>query len=123
MDLLRSESMQLVQVIIPIESSHRAISYLGDLGLFQFKDVSIFRHKIFSLFVKCGSFFDDDIISVFKRFRALSLGLLLLVRFIIYVNLVELVSYIDLASAFFIFIFLVESFCSLNNVRKLRKMI
>ncbi|KAG8632384.1 V-type proton ATPase subunit a2 [Manihot esculenta] len=40
MDLLRSESMQLVQVIIPIESSHRAISYLGDLGLFQFKDLN-----------------------------------------------------------------------------------
>ena len=39
MDLLRSEPMQLAQLIIPIESAHRAISYLGDLGLFQFKDV------------------------------------------------------------------------------------
>ncbi|KAJ9186511.1 hypothetical protein P3X46_002075 [Hevea brasiliensis] len=40
MDLLRSESMQLVQLIIPLESAHRAISYLGDLGLFQFKDLN-----------------------------------------------------------------------------------
>lgn len=43
MDLLRSEPMQLVQLIIPIESAHRSISYLGDLGLFQFKDVCILR--------------------------------------------------------------------------------
>ncbi|KAG5030590.1 hypothetical protein JHK82_014198 [Glycine max] len=41
MDLLRSEPMQLVQLIIPIESAHRSISYLGDLGLIQFKDVRI----------------------------------------------------------------------------------
>lgn len=40
MDLLRSEPMQLAQLIIPIESAHTAVSYLGDLGLFQFKDVS-----------------------------------------------------------------------------------
>ncbi|KAL0325787.1 UNVERIFIED_CONTAM: V-type proton ATPase subunit a2 [Sesamum radiatum] len=40
MDMLRSEPMQLVQLIIPIESAHRAISYLGDLGLFQFKDLN-----------------------------------------------------------------------------------
>lgn len=43
MDLLRSEPMQLVQLIIPIESSHHSISYLGDLGFFQFKDVSFFQ--------------------------------------------------------------------------------
>jgi V-type H+-transporting ATPase subunit a len=42
MDLMRSEPMQLVQLIIPIESAYRTISYLGDLGLFQFNDVSIF---------------------------------------------------------------------------------
>lgn len=41
MDLLRSEPMQLVQLIIPVEAAYRTISYLGDLGLFQFKDVSI----------------------------------------------------------------------------------
>lgn len=39
MDLLRSEPMQLVQLIIPMESAYRTVSYLGDLGLFQFKDV------------------------------------------------------------------------------------
>ncbi|WOG97799.1 hypothetical protein DCAR_0417140 [Daucus carota subsp. sativus] len=40
MDLLRSEKMQLVQLIIPIESAHRTVSYLGDLGLFQFNDLN-----------------------------------------------------------------------------------
>ncbi|GFY86113.1 vacuolar proton ATPase A3 [Actinidia rufa] len=40
MDLLRSEQMQLAQLIIPIESAHRTVSYLGDLGLFQFKDLN-----------------------------------------------------------------------------------
>ncbi|KAL8060353.1 hypothetical protein ABFX02_02G019400 [Erythranthe guttata] len=40
MDLMRSEAMQLVQLIIPIESAHLAVSYLGDLGLIQFKDLN-----------------------------------------------------------------------------------
>ncbi|KMZ56077.1 hypothetical protein ZOSMA_99G00070 [Zostera marina] len=40
MDLMRSEPMQLVQVIIPVESSRVAVSYLGDLGLLQFKDLN-----------------------------------------------------------------------------------
>ncbi|KAK4771764.1 hypothetical protein SAY86_013539 [Trapa natans] len=40
MDLLRSEPMQLVQLIVPIESAHLTVSYLGDLGLFQFKDLN-----------------------------------------------------------------------------------
>ncbi|KAG8473681.1 hypothetical protein CXB51_035988 [Gossypium anomalum] len=39
MDLFRSEAMQLVQLIIPMESAHLTVSYLGDLGLIQFKDV------------------------------------------------------------------------------------
>ena len=39
MDLFRSEAMQLVQLIIPIESAHQTVSNLGDLGLIQFKDV------------------------------------------------------------------------------------
>ncbi|KAI8000995.1 V-type proton ATPase subunit a2 [Camellia lanceoleosa] len=43
MDLFRLEPMQLAQLIIPIESSHRTISYLGDLGLFQFKDLNAER--------------------------------------------------------------------------------
>ena len=42
MDLMRSEKMTLVQLIIPAESSHRAITYLGELGLLQFRDVSFF---------------------------------------------------------------------------------
>ncbi|CAN1255948.1 V-type proton ATPase subunit a3 [Linum perenne] len=40
MDLFRSEAMQLVQLIIPIESAHLTVSYLGDLGLIQFKDLN-----------------------------------------------------------------------------------
>ncbi|KAK4401500.1 V-type proton ATPase subunit a3 [Sesamum angolense] len=39
MDLMRSEPMQLLQLIIPVESAHLAVSYIGDLGLIQFKDV------------------------------------------------------------------------------------
>ncbi|KAB5561364.1 hypothetical protein DKX38_006321 [Salix brachista] len=31
--------MQLVQLIIPIESAHHTVSYIGHLGLLQFKDV------------------------------------------------------------------------------------
>lgn len=41
MDLMRSETMTFVQLIIPVESAHRAISYLGQLGLLQFCDVQI----------------------------------------------------------------------------------
>ncbi|XAR72783.1 hypothetical protein NMG60_11019541 [Bertholletia excelsa] len=40
MDLFRSEPMQLVQLIIPMESAHQTIAYLGDLGLIQFKDLN-----------------------------------------------------------------------------------
>lgn len=40
MDLMRSEKMTFVQLIIPAESAHRAISYLGEVGLLQFRDVS-----------------------------------------------------------------------------------
>ncbi|XP_076900406.1 V-type proton ATPase subunit a3-like [Bidens hawaiensis] len=40
MDLFRSEPMQLVQVIIPIESARLTASYLGDIGLIQFKDLN-----------------------------------------------------------------------------------
>ncbi|KAJ4832651.1 V-type proton ATPase subunit a1 [Turnera subulata] len=42
MDLMRSEKMALVQLIIPVESAHRAVSYLGELGYLQFRDWSIF---------------------------------------------------------------------------------
>ncbi|KAL6524733.1 V-type proton ATPase subunit a2 [Orobanche minor] len=58
MDLLRSEPMQLVQLIIPIESAYYAISYLGDLGLFQFKDLntekSPFQRTYATQIKRCG---------------------------------------------------------------------
>ncbi|KAL2328666.1 hypothetical protein Fmac_022093 [Flemingia macrophylla] len=40
MDLMRSEMMTFVQLIIPAESAHRAITYLGQLGLLQFRDLN-----------------------------------------------------------------------------------
>ncbi|KAI4322217.1 hypothetical protein L6164_021929 [Bauhinia variegata] len=40
MDLMRSEKMTFVQLIIPVESAHRAITYLGELGLMQFRDLN-----------------------------------------------------------------------------------
>ncbi|CAN4100906.1 unnamed protein product [Withania somnifera] len=40
MDLMRSEKMTFVQLIIPVESAHRAITYLGQLGLLQFRDLN-----------------------------------------------------------------------------------
>ncbi|MED6207456.1 V-type proton ATPase subunit a1 [Stylosanthes scabra] len=40
MDLMRSEKMTLVQLIIPTESAHRAVTYLGQLGLLQFRDLN-----------------------------------------------------------------------------------
>ncbi|KAG6572057.1 V-type proton ATPase subunit a3, partial [Cucurbita argyrosperma subsp. sororia] len=58
MDLFRSEPMQLVQLIIPIESAHRTISYLGDLGLLQFKDLnaekSPFQRTYAAQIKRCG---------------------------------------------------------------------
>ncbi|GKV21092.1 hypothetical protein SLEP1_g31109 [Rubroshorea leprosula] len=58
MDLLRSEPMQLVQLIIPIESAHLTVSYLGDLGLLQFKDLnaerSPFQRTYATQIKKCG---------------------------------------------------------------------
>lgn len=40
MEQLRSEEMSMVQLIIPVESAHRTITYLGELGLLQFKDLN-----------------------------------------------------------------------------------
>ncbi|KAL6316456.1 hypothetical protein AAG906_018159 [Vitis piasezkii] len=58
MDLLRSEPMQLVQLIIPVEAAYRTISYLGDLGLFQFKDLnaekSPFQRTYATQIKRCG---------------------------------------------------------------------
>nr|XP_043614413.1 V-type proton ATPase subunit a3-like [Erigeron canadensis] len=58
MDLMRSEPMQLARVIIPVESAHRVISYLGDLGLFQFKDLNMekspFQRTYATQIKRCG---------------------------------------------------------------------
>ncbi|KAL5557947.1 hypothetical protein UlMin_034158 [Ulmus minor] len=58
MDLLRSEPMQLVQLIIPIESAYRTVAYLGDLGLFQFKDLNVekspFQRTYAGQIKRCG---------------------------------------------------------------------
>ncbi|KAG6410823.1 hypothetical protein SASPL_128892 [Salvia splendens] len=60
MDLMRSEPMQLVQLIIPIESAHLAVSYLGDLGLIQFKDGYDFRGFGFMIWHKQTWAVDED---------------------------------------------------------------
>lgn len=56
MDLMRSEKMMLVQLIIPVESAHRAISYLGELGLLQFRDVRFYMLRSDSFCLRCFSF-------------------------------------------------------------------
>ncbi|EOY33126.1 Vacuolar proton ATPase A1 isoform 1 [Theobroma cacao] len=71
MDLMRSEKMTLVQLIIPVESAHRAISYLGELGLLQFRDLNAEKSPFQRTFVnqvkRCGEmsrklrFFKDQI--------------------------------------------------------------
>ncbi|KAJ4966546.1 hypothetical protein NE237_018395 [Protea cynaroides] len=58
MELFRSEPMQLVQLIIPIESAHLTMSYLGDFGLVQFKDLnaekSPFQRTYATQIKRCG---------------------------------------------------------------------
>ncbi|XP_074557988.1 V-type proton ATPase subunit a3-like [Curcuma longa] len=58
MDLMRSEEMQLARIIIPVESAHRTLSYLGDLGLVQFKDLnadkSPFQRTYANQIKRCG---------------------------------------------------------------------
>ncbi|XP_030523170.1 V-type proton ATPase subunit a3 [Rhodamnia argentea] len=58
MDLFRSEPMQLVQVVIPVESAHLTVSYLGDLGLLQLKDLnadkSPFQRTYAAQIKRCG---------------------------------------------------------------------
>ncbi|GLT37296.1 hypothetical protein SLA2020_116250 [Shorea laevis] len=71
MDLMRSEKMTSVQLIIPVESAHRAVSYLGELGLFQFRDLNADKSPFQRTFVnqvkRCGEmsrklrFFKDQI--------------------------------------------------------------
>ncbi len=38
-ELFRSEECQLVQLIMPAESAHDTILFLGEIGQIQFKDV------------------------------------------------------------------------------------
>ncbi|KAK4785439.1 hypothetical protein SAY86_002128 [Trapa natans] len=71
MDLMRSEKMSYIQLIIPIESAYRAVSYLGELGLLQFQDLnadnSPFQRTFVNQVKRCGEmsrklrFFKDQI--------------------------------------------------------------
>ncbi|XP_008805029.1 V-type proton ATPase subunit a1-like [Phoenix dactylifera] len=71
MDHLRSEKMSFVQLIIPVESAHRAITYLGELGMLQFRDLnddkSPFQRTFVNQVKRCGEmsrklrFFSDQI--------------------------------------------------------------
>ncbi|KAG4979800.1 hypothetical protein JHK82_033049 [Glycine max] len=71
MDLMRSETMTFVQLIIPAESAHRAINYLGELGLLQFRDLNAEKSPFQRIFVnqvkRCAEmsrklrFFEDQI--------------------------------------------------------------
>ncbi|CAN6827153.1 unnamed protein product [Brassica oleracea] len=71
MDLMRSEKMTLVQLIIPVESAHRCVTYLGELGLLQFRDLnadkSPFQRTFANQVKRCGEmsrklrFFKDQI--------------------------------------------------------------
>ena len=47
MELFRSESMQLVQFIVPAEAAHDTVLALGEIVLVQFKDQVgvIFTHQ------------------------------------------------------------------------------
>ncbi|XP_044506444.1 V-type proton ATPase subunit a1-like isoform X1 [Mangifera indica] len=58
MDLMRSEKMTFVQLIIPVESAHRAVSYIGELGLLQFRDLNADKSPFQRIFVnqvkRCG---------------------------------------------------------------------
>ena len=44
-NLFRSEEMSLVQLFLQSEAAYACVSELGELGLMQFKDVSIDVHK------------------------------------------------------------------------------
>eukprot|EP00249_Psilotum_nudum_P008707 c21461_g1_i1 orf=232-804(+) len=58
MELLRSEEMNLVQLIIPVESAHETVMQLGELGLLQFKNLNIdkspFQHVYANQVKQCG---------------------------------------------------------------------
>ncbi|KAI4373512.1 hypothetical protein MLD38_011631 [Melastoma candidum] len=72
MDLFRSERMTLVQLIIPVESAYCAVSYLGEFGLLQFRDLnankSPFQRTFANQVKRCGEmarklqYFKDQIL-------------------------------------------------------------
>ena len=45
-ELLRSQSMQLVQLYIQVEAAHDTVDELGDLGTVQFRDVSFANYNV-----------------------------------------------------------------------------
>ncbi|CAO1942168.1 unnamed protein product [Urochloa humidicola] len=51
MDHMRSEKMCFVQLIIPAESARVAVTYLGELGLLQFKDLNEDKSPFQRIFV------------------------------------------------------------------------
>ncbi|AQK99558.1 V-type proton ATPase subunit a1 [Zea mays] len=71
MDHMRSEKMCFVQLIMPAESSRLAVTYLGELGLLQFKDLNEDKSPFQRIFVnqvkRCAEmsrklkFFSDQI--------------------------------------------------------------
>jgi V-type H+-transporting ATPase subunit a len=51
MDHLRSEKMCFVQLIFPAESARLAVTYLGEVGLIQFKDLNEDKSPFQRIFV------------------------------------------------------------------------
>ncbi|XP_078446595.1 vacuolar proton ATPase A1 [Wolffia australiana] len=58
LDHFRSEKMIFVQIIMPVESAYTAVTYLGELGLLQFKDLnkdkSPFQRTFANQVKRCG---------------------------------------------------------------------
>eukprot|EP00242_Pyramimonas_sp_CCMP2087_P004638 CAMPEP_0198211454 /NCGR_PEP_ID=MMETSP1445-20131203/23973_1 /TAXON_ID=36898 /ORGANISM="Pyramimonas sp., Strain CCMP2087" /LENGTH=838 /DNA_ID=CAMNT_0043885717 /DNA_START=197 /DNA_END=2713 /DNA_ORIENTATION=+ len=71
MDLFRSEEMMLAQLIIPADAAHETITLLGQVGMFQFKDLntdkSAFQRTYANQVKRCDEmlrklrFFNDQI--------------------------------------------------------------
>ncbi|CAF1860722.1 unnamed protein product [Brassica oleracea] len=66
MDLMRSEPMQLVQVIVPMESAHLTVSYrqrrTHTLSLSLSSSIAIFDHRsLISTDLRCSGNFDEAI--------------------------------------------------------------
>lgn len=46
MDLMWSKKMNFIQLIIPVESAQRVVSYLGEVSFLQFRDISSLPYPI-----------------------------------------------------------------------------